>query len=246
MKAMLVLEDGSSFEGISAGADGEAAGEVVMNTSVVGYQEIMTDPANAGKIMVFTYPLIGNYGVAGKFNESRKCWLEAVVMKEKSRIRSNWQSEDTFDGFLKKENIAAMDEVDTRTLAVRIRESGEMRGIISTRETRRDKLLKKLAETQNNGKRDYIKNISVRKITELPADKPSARIGVLDLGMLNSFLRQLKTLSCSVVLLPYNTEPEEILKMRLNGLIISSGPEADDSMPKITATAGKLDRKSVV
>ena len=97
MKGSLVLEDGSYFEGISVGVAGEKIGEVVLNTAVVGYQEMITDPANAGKILVFTYPLIGNYGVAEKFYESQKSWIEGLVIKEQSNIPSNWQAEDTFD-----------------------------------------------------------------------------------------------------------------------------------------------------
>ena len=103
MKAKLVLADGSVFEGISIGAEGEKTGEVVLNTAVVGYQEMMTDPANAGKILVLTYPLIGNYGVADKFYESRKCHLAGFAVKEISRIYSNYQAEGPIEGLIKKE-----------------------------------------------------------------------------------------------------------------------------------------------
>ncbi|MBU1630839.1 MAG: carbamoyl phosphate synthase small subunit, partial [Candidatus Omnitrophica bacterium] len=135
MKAKLVLEDGSCFEGISIGVPGEKIGEVILNTTVVGYQEMMTDPANAGKILVLTYPLIGNYGIAEKFNESKKCWLEGLIIKESSKMYSNWQAEDSFENFLSKEKTVAISEIDTRTLAVKIRDNGEMLGIISTQDT---------------------------------------------------------------------------------------------------------------
>ena len=144
MKAKLVLEDGSVFDGISVGAEGEKIGEVMINTAVVGYQEMATDPTNAGKILVLTYPLIGNYGVAKKFNESRKCWISGLVIKESSRIYSNWQAEGPLEGFLKKEDVLTISEADTRTLATVIRDKGEMLGIISTKNSTSDELLKKL------------------------------------------------------------------------------------------------------
>ncbi|MDH7498991.1 MAG: carbamoyl-phosphate synthase domain-containing protein, partial [candidate division NC10 bacterium] len=121
MKGILLLENGQSFEGVFIGKAEERVGEVVLNTAVVGYQEMMTDPANAGKILVLTYPLIGNYGIASRFNESDKCWIAALILKEPSRIYSNWQAEGSFDDFLHRQGVAAMSEVDTRTLTVRIR-----------------------------------------------------------------------------------------------------------------------------
>src|SRR4030042_4635026 len=126
MKAKLVLENGCSFEGIPIGAPGEKIGEVILNTAVVGYQEMLTDPANAGKILVLTYPLIGNYGIAPKFNESKKAWLTGLVIKEKSHIYSNWQAKSSLDAFIKKEHLLTISQVDTRTLAVHIRQKGEM------------------------------------------------------------------------------------------------------------------------
>ena len=144
MKGSLLLEDGSSFEGLSIGAAGERIGEVIFNTAVVGYQEMMTDPANAGKILVLTYPLIGNYGIAPKFNESKKCWIEGLVIKEESKIPSNWQSEDTFTHFLKKEKLLTLSGIDTRTLAVNIRDKGQMLGIISSDCTKKSDMMKKL------------------------------------------------------------------------------------------------------
>src|SRR4030042_5030461 len=102
MKATLMLQDGRSFSGETMSVAGERIGEVIFNTAVVGYQEMMTDPANAGKILVLTYPLIGNYGTAKKFNESKKCWIEGLIIKENSKMYSNWQAEDSFDDFLKK------------------------------------------------------------------------------------------------------------------------------------------------
>lgn len=240
MKATLVLENGSSFEGISAGVPGEKIGEVILNTSVVGYQEMITDPANAGKILVLTYPLIGNYGVAAKFNESSKCWLAGLVISQSSRIYSNWQAEGSFADFLKIEKVLAANEVDTRTLAIEIRDSGEMTGIISTGGERKEDLLKKLRSEKENRKKDFIKDVSVRKPTEIKTGHSAPAIAVLDLGMCNSFIWQLKTLGCRITLLPYDTRAEEIVKLQPDGLIISGGPENDPALHGIAACVKSL------
>lgn len=234
MNAMIVLENGSSFDGLSIGVPGERIGEVVLNTAVVGYQEMMTDPANAGKILVLTYPLIGNYGVAKKFYESERSWLSGLVIKESSRIYSNWQAEGSFGDFVKKEGVVAMSDVDTRTLAVNIRDNGEMRAIISTRNSNKDTLLKKLKSEM--AKVDFIQKISVKAPSEVAGGQPGPRIGVLDLGMLKSFTGQLAALGCSVTLLPYSTSPDEIAGRKFDGLVISGGPEDDISMPKVVET----------
>jgi len=239
MKAKLVLEDGGSFEGISIGSAGEKIGEVVLNTAVVGYQEMMTDPTNAGKILVFTYPLIGNYGVAKKFNESKKCWIAGLVIKESSRIYSNWQAELSFEEFLKKEDVLTISDVDTRTLAITIRDKGEMLGIISTEDTTKEELLNKLKNYKKE-RCGYIKDISVKRPTEIKAGSSGANIAVLDLGMLNSFIKELGTLGCKVTLLPYNTTAKDILALKPDALIISNGPEDDQAIPEITDTVKQL------
>ncbi|MFN3966915.1 MAG: carbamoyl-phosphate synthase domain-containing protein, partial [Endomicrobiia bacterium] len=171
MKSILLLEDGSSFEGISIGPIKESIGKVILNTSVVGYQESITDPANAGKILVFTYPLIGNYGVAKKFNESKKCWVSGIVIKENSRIYSNWQAENSFDSFIKKHNVVTLCDVDTRTLAVHVRDNGEMVGIISNKFSNKNGLIKKLKKYIEENENEFIKEISVKKITKIVENK---------------------------------------------------------------------------
>jgi len=246
MRGILVLEDGSYFEGISIGVAGERIGEVVLNTAVVGYQEIMTDPAIAGKILVFAYPLIGNYGVAKKFYESKRCWIEALVIKEESKMYSNWQAEHTFNNFLKEERLVGIGEVDTRTLAVKIRDAGQMVGIVSTlvplgrKEAKVGDLLKKIKDYKKYMKRDFIRNISVKKITEIEGSRSGPRIAIIDLGILNSFLKQLKSLGCNIMLLPYNSDADQILELDPDGLIISNGPEEDEAIPEIVEVVKRL------
>ncbi len=246
MRGILVLEDGSYFEGISIGTAGERIGEVVLNTAVVGYQEIMTDPANAGKILIFTYPLIGNYGVAKKFSESRRCWLQALIVKEESKMYSNWQAEDTFNNFLKKECLVVISEVDTRTLAVKIRDSGEMLGIVSTvvpvdgKDAKIRGLLNRVEDYKKYLKRDFIRTISVQKITEIKDNPSGPKIAIIDLGVLNGFLEQLKRLGCNLKLLPYDTDVDKILELNPDGLIISNGPEEDGAISGIVEVVKKL------
>lgn len=238
MKAILVLEDGSAFEGVSFGAEGERIGEVAINTAVVGYQEMMTDPANAGKILVLTYPLIGNYGVAKKFNESDKCWVAALAIKEPSRIYSNWQAEGPLGDFVKNEGVVAISDIDTRTLAVTIRDKGEMFGIISTKSFKKDELLARLREYKNTAKVSRINKISVKKPFEIKG--PGPKIAVIDLGMTNSFIRQLKTLGCHITLLPYDTGAASILGKSYDGVMISNGPENDESLHDVAQTVKSL------
>jgi len=238
MKSVLVLEDGSAFEGVSIGALGDKAGMVVLNTAVVGYQEMMTDPANAGKILVLTYPLIGNYGTAKKFSESPACRISALVIKEESRIYSNWQAEKPFGSFLKEEGVTAISWIDTRTLATTIRDKGEMAGIVSTTTADRDGLLKRLKTLKSAC--SFIKDISVKKATEAGKASRGPNVAVLDLGMLRSFSAQLMRLGCGVTLLPFDTPPADLLKMQFNGLVISGGPENDTAIPEIAANVKAL------
>ncbi len=240
MKTLLVLEDGSSFEGVSAGASGERVGQVIIQTAVVGYQEIMTDPANAGRIVVLTYPLIGNYGTAAKFNESGKVWASAIVVREKSKIVSNFQAEESLERFARDGKAVIASEVDTRTLAVRIREKGEMLGILSTKSANKSDLMKKLKQEKKKFRKDFIRELSVKRITNIKGRPRAPKTGVLDLGVTNGFIKQLKTLGCPITLLPYNTPAERILAMRLDGLIISSGPEGDVAVPEVVKTVKAL------
>ena len=240
MKAVLVLEDGSVFQGISAGIPGERIGEVALNTAVVGYQEIMTDPANADRILVLTYPLIGNYGTAKQFNESGKSWISALVIKEPSRICSNWQADDNLGAFLKKEGLVAISEVDTRTLAVKIRDCGEMLGIVSSKEMKKSALLKKLKDHKRKTKKHPIKDVSVKRIKQIKGSSSGPRVAIVDLGILNSSIEQLKNLGCSLTLLPYSTGADRILGLKPDGLIISSGPEEDEAIPGIAEVVQKL------
>jgi carbamoyl-phosphate synthase small subunit len=240
MKAILMLEDGKSFSGEVFSGQGERVGEVIINTAVVGYQEMMTDPANAGKILVLTYPLIGNYGCAPKFNESKNVWLAGLVIKEKSKIYSNWQAKQSFDDFIKEHNLLTIAEVDTRTLAVHLRHKGQMSGIISTDSLEPKELLSRLADFRKKKAESVLPKISVKKPKRLGKEKAKLKIAVLDLGITNSIIRQLEALGLSITLLPYNTSPQEILRLKVKGLVVSGGPEEDIGLRQVISNIKPL------
>src|ERR671912_2876072 len=142
-KAILVLEDGRTFRGYAFGAEGEAFGEMVFNTSMTGYQEVLTDPSYAGQIVCMTYPLIGNYGVNQEDSESSRPWVEGFVVREASRMHSNWRSEESLPDYLKRWNIVAIEGIDTRALVRHIRDKGAMRACLSTTDAVAESVIEK-------------------------------------------------------------------------------------------------------
>jgi carbamoyl-phosphate synthase small subunit len=225
MKAILCLEDGKCFNAQSD-ISAECFGEVIINTAVVGYQEIITDPANANKILVFTYPLIGNYGCAPKFSETAKVWVNCLVIKEKSSIYSNWQAKSSLDDFLKEHKKPAIYNIDTRTLTVHLREKGSLVGVISTLEFDPKKLLDKISKFKQQPIMSLLPEVSAQKLHYLGKAK-GAKIAVLDLGVTASLIKQLVDLGFSLKVFPYNTSAKQILAVQPKGLVISSGPEND-------------------
>lgn len=239
MKAILMLEDGKSFTGEALGVQGERIGRVFFDTAVVGYQEMLTDPANAGKILVLTYPLIGNYGCAPKFNESKKAWLSGLVIKENSRIYSNWQAKQSFDGFIKEHNLLVIRGVDTRTLAVHIRNNGEMIGIISTVSLNAKELLAKIEKFRKKQEKSLLPEISVKKPVIL-GKAGAKRIAILDLGINQSVINQLERLGLSIEVFPYKASFDQILKIKPKGLIVSGGPEDDPGLEEVVGCLRNL------
>ncbi len=231
MKAILYLEDGKSFNG-ECDTDVECLGKVIMNTAVVGYQEMITDPANAGKILVFTYPLIGNYGCAPKFSESSKIWVSGLVVKEKSKIYSNWQAKSSLDDFLKIHKKSAIYNLDTRTLTVHLREKGALLGIISTREFDSKKLLDKINTFKQLPMSSLLPEVSASKVHSLGKIK-GTKIAVLDLGLTCGLIKQLENLGYQLKVFPYNASAKQILAIKPKGLVISSGPENDCALEEV-------------
>jgi len=241
MKAILMLEDGRSFFGLALSGEGERTGEVILNTAVVGYQEMITDPANANKILVLTYPLIGNYGISPKFNESKNVWLAGLVIKEKSRLVSNWQAKSSFDDFIREKKLLTMTGVDTRTLTVHLRQKGQMLGIISTNTIDPKGLLAKIDDFRKKDSTSLLPKISVHKPVSFSKTKArQKRIAILDLGITASLIRQLQAMGFALTILPYNTTSQDILRLKPRGLIISNGPENDPGLKDVVANLKPL------
>jgi carbamoyl-phosphate synthase small subunit len=232
MKAVLFLEDGKSFDAQSD-LNVECVGEVIINTAVVGYQELITDPANAGKILVFTYPLIGNYGCAPKFNESAKVQVAGLVMKEKSRIYSNWQAKLSLDDFLKSHKKPAIYNLDTRTFTVHLREKGPLIGIISTLEFDRKKLMDKINQFKQQAEKTLLPQVSVQKWLTLGKAR-GKKVAVLDLGVTFGLLKQLAALGFSLKIFPYNASVKQILSIKPKGLVLTGGPENDYGLKEVS------------
>src|ERR1044071_3338368 len=196
-KAILALEDGRVFRGRSWAADGETCGEMVFNTSMSGYQEVLTDPSYAGQIVCMTYPLIGNYGVNKEDSESSRPWVEGFVVREAARVASNWRSEESLEDYLKRWNIVAIDHIDTRALVRHIRDKGAMRACLSTVDSDADVVIEKARQSPQMQNRELASVVTTQQPYEVPAAN-SERFHVVcyDFGVKTNSLRELAASGC--------------------------------------------------
>jgi len=250
--ATLALENGQTFEGVSIGADGEASGEVVFNTSLTGYQEVLTDPSYSGQIVTMTAPQIGNYGVTGEDCESRKTSVAGFVVREASPMSSNWRAEDSFTNYLKTNGIVAIAEIDTRALTRVLRGVGVMRGVIGTGDVSPEALVAKAKASAKMEGADWVKAVTceapfVWNATTSPtgsgepagpsdfivtpsrvasAGPGGARrtIAAYDLGMKWNILRRFTNHGLDVQVFPATTPAEEVLATKPAGIFFSNGP----------------------
>ncbi|MBU1726171.1 MAG: glutamine-hydrolyzing carbamoyl-phosphate synthase small subunit [Candidatus Omnitrophica bacterium] len=237
MNAVLALEDGTIFKGISFGAEGERQGEVVFNTSMCGYQEIITDPSYKGQIVAMTYPLIGNYGINPEDVESRRIFLEAFIVKEYSKIASNWRSQKSLGDYFKENNILGIEGIDTRKLTLHIRESGAMKAVLSTVDLDEKSLVKKAAGSCGLVGVDLVKEVACNKRFVWSKIKNAKyRVVVVDCGVKYNILRELLGHGCQVVVVPAKTEAKEILKIKPDGLLLSNGPGDPAAVPYVVKT----------
>lgn len=238
-RAKVVLEDGRAFCGFSFGAAGTAFGEVVFNTSLAGYQEILTDPSYKGQIVTMTYPLIGNYGVNNEDIESRKPFLEGFIVKECSRIASNWRSNNTLGAYLKEHNIVGIEGVDTRAITRHTRRQGAMRAVISTEDLNDKSLLKKVKASPGLVGVDLVQEVSCDKIWQYNRDG-KIKIVVIDCGVKLNILRSLAERGCQVTVVPAQTCADEILKLNPDGIMLSNGPGDPAAVTYVIETVKKL------
>ncbi|MBX3266578.1 MAG: glutamine-hydrolyzing carbamoyl-phosphate synthase small subunit [Acidobacteria bacterium] len=239
--AIILLEDGRSFRGTAFGSEGEAFGEMVFNTSMTGYQEILTDPSYAGQIVCMTYPLIGNYGVNESDVESRRPWAEGFVVKEASRIASNWRSTESLQSYLARNNIVGIEGIDTRALVRHIRDKGAMRAVISTTDLDEISLQEKVRSSPDMKGRELATEVTAEASFEYPSAAESRyHIVAYDFGVKTNSLREFAKFGCRVTVVPAGTSADEVLSLEPDGIFLSNGPGDPASMQAVIEEIRKL------
>ncbi len=239
MKALLVLEDGFTLEGETFAGHGEVFGEVVFNTSMMGYQEIITDPSYKGQIVTLTHPLIGNYGTNREDNESQKPQIEALVVREYSPYPHNWRSQETLADFLEAHGVLGIEGIDTRALTTHIREAGAMRGVISTEDLDPVSLRKKASSHPSLVGRDMVQYVTCKE-PYIWSESGRYRVVVMDFGVKYNILRMLEKAGCSLKVVPAYTTAEAILAENPDGIFLSNGPGDPAGLPSIVEEIRKL------
>jgi carbamoyl-phosphate synthase small subunit len=260
MEALLALEDGLHFRGKSFGADGEIAGEIVFNTSMTGYQEILTDPSYAGQIVTLTYPLIGNYGVNSQDAESSRPHAEGLVVREITEIPSNWRQQLSLPDYLRQHRILGISDIDTRALVRHIRTHGAMRCVISTNDLQPDSLVQKARKHPDMVGQDLVKQVTCHQpyqwkeptVDLFPARKKRGRpqnvrkervpfkVVAFDFGIKHNILRLLVDHGCDVTVVPASTSAAQVLDYQPDGIFLSNGPGDPEPVTYAIHTARQL------
>lgn len=239
MKGKLILEDGSVFRGqIFGGSNANAEGEVVFNTGMTGYQEILTDPSYCRQIVTLTYPLIGNYGTAKIFDQSRKSFVGGLIIGELCDVPSSSSCEKTLTEYLAAEKIPCLYDVDTRAVTKKIRSAGTMKGVIVSEYTSQptvDEMMKLPLDT------DVVAQVTTRDHYTLESDKKNAPFVVaMDFGVKKHILDSLNNLGCKITVVPAHTSADDILSLNPDGIFLSNGPGDPKDIPEITDEVRKL------
>lgn len=224
MDALLILEDGYTERGIAFGYPGEYFGEVVFNTCITGYQEILTDPSYQEQIIVFTYPQIGNYGVNTEDVESTRIFPSAIIVRELSNYPSNWRSKSSLSDYLKFHGKIALSEIDTRALTRHIREKGAMRCGISTKDLDTESLLRKVRGIPAMEGADLVPKVTTQRAYDFNTSKERWNIVVYDFGVKMGILRNLQLRGCHVTVVPAGTSADRVVAMKPHGVVLSNGP----------------------
>jgi carbamoyl-phosphate synthase small subunit len=257
-KATLLLEDGRVFHGQGHGFEGEAIGEIVFNTSMSGYQEILTDPSYAGQIVTMTYPLIGNTGVNREDVESRRPFLEAFVVRRMTPHPSNWRISDSLETYLENNRIPAISGIDTRSLVRHIREKGAMRAVVSLVDHDLDSLRKKIGDSPEMVGRDLAKVVTTDKAYDAKGEEldfvefsnltpvrtetktKTCRVVAYDFGIKTNILRDLTHLGAEVRVVPASTSSDDVLALNPDGIFLSNGPGDPEAVDYAVQNVRKL------
>jgi len=223
MKAFLILEDGNVFAGESIGVQKEVISEIVFNTGMTGYLEVLTDPSYAGQSVVMTYPLIGNYGICYADMESQKPWVDAFIVRELSRIPSNFRNEESIQSFLERNEIPGIAGIDTRALVKLLRRKGTMNGMITTKKY--DNPEEVLTRLRCYKASEAVARVTCKDTVSVPAEgEKKFKVALMDYGMKKNILKSLTKRGCEVTIYPAFTKAEEILKTNPDGIMLSNGP----------------------
>lgn len=223
-KAYLLLADGTLYKGSAVGAEGCSTGEVVFNTGMAGYQEVLTDPSYYGQTVCMTYPLIGNYGINFEDYESRKSWVSGFIMRELCEYPSNWRCKLTLDDYLKRQNVVGLAGIDTRSLTRKIRNAGVMNGLIYTEGYEPTEA--QVEEMKRYVIRDAVKSVTCAEPIIYPSDTGEVRyrVALYDYGVKYNIERELCKRGCEVTVVPAMTPPEKLLEKGFDGVMLSNGP----------------------
>ncbi|MBI3593516.1 MAG: glutamine-hydrolyzing carbamoyl-phosphate synthase small subunit [Nitrospirae bacterium] len=240
-KALLILDDGNTFEGYSFGAEGETSGEVVFNTSMTGYQEIITDPSYQSQLVTMTYPHIGNYGINDSDHESRKPFLGGLIVKEVCFTPQNYYLSKTLDRYLKDNNIIGIFGIETRMLTRHLRDHGSRMGFISTVEFNRNVLYSKLCKIQGIAGQDLAKKVTTDQIrNQSPEGRKRFTVVVYDFGVKSNILKMLSVRGCESIVVPADTTAEKALSFAPDGILLSNGPGDPEAVSYAIRNVEKL------
>ena len=246
-RALLALEDGSVFEGLSCGAAGETFGEVVFNTSMVGYQEIVSDPSYAGQIVTLTYPQVGNYGVCEEVMQSPELYLRGLVVRDMCRTPNNWTSTGSLPELLSNHGVVAIEGVDTRALTLTIRDKGAMRAAISTVDLDPESLVARVRASERISEHNFVPDVSRKEVVTLPAQgERRFRVVAFDCGVKQGILDGLTSRGCEVTVVPWDTPAEKVLEMDPDGVFFSNGPGDPEQVGPTAAAARAIIGKKPV
>ncbi|HEY5560249.1 MAG TPA: glutamine-hydrolyzing carbamoyl-phosphate synthase small subunit [Clostridiaceae bacterium] len=239
MKGILYLEDGTIYIGKGFGKTGTSIGELVFNTCMTGYQEVLTDPSYAGQVVTMTYPLIGNYGVNREENESEKLYARGFIVKSICNNPSNYKSEESIQDMLYDMKVVGIYDVDTRSITKKIRSAGAMKCVISNEEFCVEKLKSIMLNTEY--KFNFMEEVSTKKKISIPGF--GHRVALIDLGVKANIIRNLKERDCDITILPYNVSYEEILELNPEGILLSNGPGDPKLSLETIATTKQIIKK---
>ncbi|WP_309122920.1 glutamine-hydrolyzing carbamoyl-phosphate synthase small subunit [Paenibacillus sp.] len=236
MLAKLYLEDGTLFEGTSFGGEGGQVGEVVFNTGITGYQEVLSDPSYCGQIVTMTFPLIGNYGITRDDFEAVRPFVHGFVVRRHEEVPSNWRAQYSLGDMLKEYGIVGISDIDTRMLTRKLRSYGTMKGIIATGDVRVEELRERLLGSDLL--RDQVSRVSTKSVYNSPGK--DQRIVLMDFGSKSGILRDLTRRDCDVVVVPHDATAEQILRLRPDGVLLSNGPGDPKDVPHAVETVKAL------